>query len=104
MTRKLHEQCHARTRRGAPCRCKILPGRTRCKFHGGLSTGPRTAAGKAQSTKNLEKARAVLARKSPEWRSAVSRKAAQTRKKKREMRIAQEEYQAAFGRLPAEEC
>lgn len=38
--------CAASTRKGAPCRLKSEPGRSRCKFHGGRSTGPRTAEGK----------------------------------------------------------
>lgn len=25
-----------------------MPGRTRCKYHGGMSTGPRTAEGRAR--------------------------------------------------------
>jgi hypothetical protein len=33
------EKCEAKTRRGAACRCKALRN-GRCKFHGGLSTGP----------------------------------------------------------------
>lgn len=41
-------QCGAKTRKGKPCRAKPLPGKTRCKFHGGLSTGPRTPEGKAR--------------------------------------------------------
>jgi DNA-binding XRE family transcriptional regulator len=40
--------CAARTRKGQPCRLKSEPGRTRCKFHGGKSTGPRTYEGKAR--------------------------------------------------------
>jgi len=39
----------ARSRGGEPCQCKVVPGRTRCRLHGGLSTGPRTAEGKARS-------------------------------------------------------
>ena len=35
---------HARTT-GAPCKAKALPN-GRCKLHGGLSTGPRSAEGK----------------------------------------------------------
>ncbi len=42
------KRCGARTRKGKPCRAKALPGKTRCKFHGGASTGPRTAEGKAR--------------------------------------------------------
>lgn len=53
-------RCGAKTRKGTPCRCKALPS-GRCRFHGGLSTGPVTAAGRRQSAKNLEKARAALA-------------------------------------------
>jgi transcriptional regulator with XRE-family HTH domain len=40
--------CGARTRKGTPCRNKSEPGKKRCKFHGGKSTGPRTAEGKAR--------------------------------------------------------
>ncbi|MEM8617790.1 MAG: HGGxSTG domain-containing protein [Pseudomonadota bacterium] len=38
--------CGAKTRKGHPCRMKSEPGKRRCKFHGGLSTGPRTKEGK----------------------------------------------------------
>lgn len=47
--------CNARTRTGRPCRALALPS-GRCKWHGGLSTGPRTPAGKARSAVNLLKA------------------------------------------------
>jgi transcriptional regulator with XRE-family HTH domain len=40
-------KCGARTRRGAPCQRKALPN-GRCKFHGGLSTGPKTPEGRAR--------------------------------------------------------
>lgn len=40
--------CGAKTRQGNPCRAKSEPGRNRCRFHGGLSTGPKTAAGLAR--------------------------------------------------------
>ena len=36
--------CGATTRNGAPCRCYALRN-GRCRLHGGLSTGPRTAEG-----------------------------------------------------------
>lgn len=39
--------CGARTRRGFRCRGRRVEGSTRCALHGGLSTGPRTAAGRA---------------------------------------------------------
>jgi len=66
------KRCGARTRKGTPCRCKALAN-GRCRFHGGLSTGPRTAAGRRQSAKNLEKAREALAR--PEHAATRSRAA-----------------------------
>lgn len=37
--------CGAKTRNGTPCRNKSEPGRRRCKFHGGKSTGARTPEG-----------------------------------------------------------
>lgn len=37
--------CGARTRKGKPCRKLSEPGKRRCKFHGGKSTGPRTPEG-----------------------------------------------------------
>jgi hypothetical protein len=33
--------CGARNRQGLPCQCKKLFKSGRCKFHGGLSTGPK---------------------------------------------------------------
>lgn len=38
--------CGARNRKGEPCKAKALPGKRRCKFHGGMSTGPRTPEGR----------------------------------------------------------
>lgn len=40
--------CGARTRKGRPCRMVSELGKKRCKFHGGMSTGPRTTKGKAR--------------------------------------------------------
>jgi hypothetical protein len=37
-------RCGAKTRRGSACRCPAMRN-GRCRLHGGLSTGPRTAAG-----------------------------------------------------------
>ena len=41
---RLRQLCNARTRRGTLCRGYALTN-GRCKLHGGLSTGPKTAAG-----------------------------------------------------------
>ena len=46
-------KCEAKTRRGTPCKndgTSWLNGR--CKFHGGMSTGPKTLEGKANSAQN----------------------------------------------------
>ena len=37
-------RCKAKTRRGTPCQCPAMANR-RCRLHGGLSTGPKTAQG-----------------------------------------------------------
>ena len=42
------QSCCARTRRGTACQKPPLNGKTRCRLHGGLSTGPRTVEGKAR--------------------------------------------------------
>lgn len=42
------EKCEAKTRRGTPCQAPA-GWNGRCKLHGGLSTGPRTQAGKAKA-------------------------------------------------------
>lgn len=47
-TAKRRSRCGARTRKGRPCRMKSEPGKRRCKFHGGMSTGARTPEGKAR--------------------------------------------------------
>jgi hypothetical protein len=39
-------RCGAKTRKGDPCVIAVVPGKRRCKLHGGLSTGPRTEEGK----------------------------------------------------------
>jgi hypothetical protein len=44
--------CGAKTRTGTPCKQKTVYWNGRCKFHGGLSTGPTTAAGKEQARIN----------------------------------------------------
>lgn len=40
--------CCARTRAGTPCRNYPTPGRSRCRLHGGRSTGPRTIEGRVR--------------------------------------------------------
>ena len=38
--------CKAKTRKGTPCRNNSEPGKKRCRFHGGKSTGPKTVEGR----------------------------------------------------------
>ena len=42
------EKCLALTRRGTVCQKPLLKSKSRCKLHGGLSSGPRTEQGKAR--------------------------------------------------------
>lgn len=46
------DTCGAKTRAGTPCKQKAIYRNGRCKFHGGLATGPKTEAGRAQSRIN----------------------------------------------------
>jgi len=48
LPRKERPVCGARNRQGKPCAVRVEPGKRRCRFHGGLSTGPKTAAGRAR--------------------------------------------------------
>jgi hypothetical protein len=48
LKRKFRPRCCAKTRAGVPCIMRVLPGKRRCRFHGGLSTGPKTKAGRAR--------------------------------------------------------
>lgn len=46
--------CGGRRRRdGQPCEALSVPGKRRCRWHGGMSTGPKTPEGKARVTMNL---------------------------------------------------
>lgn len=45
---RLRVVCGAKTRKGRSCLNKSEAGKKRCKFHGGKSTGPKTAEGKSR--------------------------------------------------------
>jgi len=50
---EFHElRCGAKTRAGTPCKMKSIYANSRCKLHGGLSTGPKSIKGKAKVAKN----------------------------------------------------
>ena len=60
------KSCGAKTRKGTPCRCQpfsLVTGNGRCKFHGGMSTGPKTVEGRERALKALAKG----------WRPGVPR-------------------------------
>lgn len=46
-----------RHRDGQPCEARSEPGKPRCRFHGGRSTGPRTLAGRQRALANLRQNR-----------------------------------------------
>jgi len=45
-------RCGAKTRAGVPCKQKAIYINGRCRWHGGLSTGPKTEEGKKRSAMN----------------------------------------------------
>lgn len=49
--------CGALKRNGERCGSTTLCANGRCKFHGGASTGPRTAEGRAKALENLKMGR-----------------------------------------------
>ena len=59
-------RCGAMTRAGGACQNPAIGGRSRCKLHGGKSTGPRTPEGKARTiaahTKHGRRSREHVAR------------------------------------------
>lgn len=54
--------CGAKTRKGLPCVRRVVDGSARCPNHGGLSTGPKTAEGRARCTMNLPNVKAMVLR------------------------------------------
>jgi hypothetical protein len=50
------KRCGAKSKRtGQPCQAPACRGKRRCRFHGGRSTGPRTAEGLARSRRARRK-------------------------------------------------
>lgn len=65
-------RCHAQTRAGTPCRKKVIPGKARCAFHGGKSTGPKTTSGKARIAEAQRRRWAEWRRKCGDEEEALS--------------------------------
>lgn len=58
ITRPQATTCGAtRHRDRLPCQARPEPGKRRCRFHGGRSTGPKTEAGRARALANLRQNR-----------------------------------------------
>jgi hypothetical protein len=55
--------------RTEPCQCRLLLKGKKCRFHGGMSTGPRTPEGKAR----VIKAALRNLRLTPNWRKRLSK-------------------------------
>lgn len=62
-----------RHRDGQPCQAKSEPGKKRCRFHGGRSTGPRTPEGKARALANLNRGKPVSPTSRPEVDNSLKR-------------------------------
>lgn len=56
--------CEAKLANGGRCARKSEIDRRRCRYHGGMATGPRTTEGKARVALNLPRCRAAMVRKS----------------------------------------
>lgn len=88
-------KCGAKTRKGIPCKASAVWHRTenkpvngRCRFHGGLSTGPKTTDGKervkAASSRGMKRYWILVKSGRIERRldyQAIGRKAAETRRR-----------------------
>jgi hypothetical protein len=59
--------CQAKTRAGGFCLMRVVPGTCRCRLHGGLSTGPKTEAGKRRISEG-QKRRREWERQESVWR------------------------------------
>lgn len=59
-------KCGAKTRAGGECQASPMPGKRRCKLHGGMSTGPKTKAGRERIRRaQRERHKAHAAAKEP---------------------------------------
>jgi hypothetical protein len=65
LAKQLRPRCGAKTRSGQPCKAQALTS-GRCRLHGGLSTGPRTKAGRQRQR---AAASAYMQQRWEEWKS-----------------------------------
>jgi len=46
LPRSMRPLCGAKTRAGGECKMRVVPGKERCKLHGGMSSGPKSPEGR----------------------------------------------------------
>ena len=76
-------RCSAKTRRGTACQKLPIKGKRRCRLHGGLSNGPKTAEGRAK----IAQARYRHGRRSKKFVEARAKIWAELRAIERRMRM-----------------
>ncbi len=59
LPRRMRPLCGAQTRTEGRCKVRVEPGKRRCRFHGGMSTGPKTAEGRARIAEAQRRRRAA---------------------------------------------
>jgi hypothetical protein len=103
LRRRERPKCGARNRQGEPCAVRVEPGKARCRFHGGLSTGPRTIEGRARVAEAQRQrwARTLGHHVGDEGNYTAAAQAA-LREKKRETRRILEIERRKFRELPEE--
>src|SRR5262245_19836960 len=67
---KFRPRCCAKTRAGVLCIMRVMPGKRRCRFHGGLSTGPKTMEGRARIAEAQRRRWRAFRARSPNRRAA----------------------------------
>lgn len=56
---RIEKRCGAKAKRtGKPCRMRPEPSKERCKFHGGMSTGPKSLEGRIKALSKLKQYKA----------------------------------------------
>ena len=70
------QRCGAKTRQGTPCQRPANKRNGRCRLHGGASSGPRTAEGRAKiaaaNTTNGQHTKAMIAKRKEDAKIAKS--------------------------------
>jgi len=75
LKRKFRPRCCARTRAGAPCIMRVVPGKRRCRFHGGTQNEGWSCPdrrGPAPTVAHLSRDRSGSQRQITGWRSRNS--------------------------------